>query len=82
MMDSGAATADSGKVDSGFEVTLDSDVDAPELLASSTTITGERIKYFSMRFIDGPSLKSQLSAGHNFNCFVHAAFWTIAPPVL
>lgn len=38
--------------------------------------------YRSMGFIDGLSLQSQLNAGHNFNCFVHAPFWTIAPPVL
>ncbi len=44
-LDSGAA-AGVAKADSGFEVTLDSDEDGPELLASPATRASKRVKYF------------------------------------
>jgi hypothetical protein len=40
------AAAGSGKADSGFEVTLDSDSGGPELLASPATRALMRVKYF------------------------------------
>ena len=57
-------------------------LDHPGIVPICEIVEHDSQHSFSRGFIDGPSLQGQLNADHNFNGFVHATFWTIAPPVL